>query len=230
MRKTFAAMLALALVFAFAVARADALGAATMLGGFHDVLHNVVMWGARRCFGPVLSFVIRTTDVNTLNNATSQINGTTLLHCAAVFGIDESVRLLLASGVDMEKKEGSGKTALHMAAWHGNHEAVDSLLAAGADKDAKDDTGWTPLFLASMGDHCEVVHSLLISGADVSAKDEDGMTSLYWAAYRGHTDVVRLLLVAGARKDTKENKHGRTPLEFAALSDRNSREMALLLR
>jgi ankyrin repeat protein len=60
----------------------------------------------------------------------------------------ESVRLLLAAGADVNRKDGGGQTAVHGAARWGWTEVVPFLAANKADVYAKDVQGLTPLDLA----------------------------------------------------------------------------------
>jgi ankyrin repeat protein len=60
----------------------------------------------------------------------------------------ESVRLLLAAGADVNRKDLTGQTALHGAARWGWTEVVPFLAAHNANVSAKDAQGMTPLDLA----------------------------------------------------------------------------------
>jgi len=51
-------------------------------------------------------------------------------------GRDKIAQMLLASGADVNARDGEGKTALMWAAWKGDDSIVRTLLANGADLNA----------------------------------------------------------------------------------------------
>jgi ankyrin repeat protein len=76
-----------------------------------------------------------------------QIN-TTALQAAAASGDNESARLLIDAGADVNAAQPGGFTPLHAAAANGNRELVELLLERGADPGARVDDGRTPADLA----------------------------------------------------------------------------------
>jgi ankyrin repeat protein/CHAT domain-containing protein len=82
----------------------------------------------------------------------------------------ESVRNVLANGIDINKPDTSGWTALHYAADYGNHEIVKYLLYQGAEPDPRlEETGETPLMLAAKNGHfrsCEILLHYADSGLE----------------------------------------------------------------
>lgn len=74
---------------------------------------------------------------------------TTALQAAAASGDNESGRLLLDAGADVNATETGGFTPLHAAAANGNRELVELLLERGADPSARTDDGKTPADLAA---------------------------------------------------------------------------------
>jgi len=114
---------------------------------------------------------------------------------AAWKGDAETVRELLAKGVDVNSKVNYGGTALIFASSEGHLEVVQDLLAKGADVNAKTDNGVTALMQASQSGHLEVAQELLLKGADANAKTtDDGTTALIWASHYGYLDIVKALL------------------------------------
>lgn len=89
----------------------------------------------------------------------------------------ETVRVLLAAGVDVRAKDELGATALHYAATPG---AVAALLAAGADKEARASGDSTPLIYGGLGEDAAL--ALIAAGADPDAKDDDGAGLAHIAA------------------------------------------------
>lgn len=133
-------------------------------------------------------------------------NGT-LLHEAKS---PEIVRMLLAAGVDPNKRNRFGATPLHFV---DSVDVAKVLLAAGADVSAVDHDGQTPLHRVYDADVAKV---LLAAGADVSAVDHEGDTPLHHVVCWGCSDeeitrMVQVLLAAGGDVDARDH-HGETPL------------------
>ena len=134
----------------------------------------------------------------------SHPHGETALHCAACWGQEEVVRLLLSRGANVNAANSDGMRALAFASSEGHDECVAALLAApGCDLAAADASGKTALIWASENGRTEVVRRLLAAGADVTAADSDGWTAAHWANMYGNEDVLTLLLQHGARGDAK---------------------------
>jgi ankyrin repeat protein len=81
---------------------------------------------------------------------------TTALQAAAASGDNESARLLVEAGADVNVAQPGGFTALHAAAANGNEELAALLLEHGADRTALTDDGRTAADLASTAAHAEV--------------------------------------------------------------------------
>ncbi len=75
--------------------------------------------------------------------------GDTPLHSACLHGHDETVKILLSSGAEVDTKNSFGQRPLHYACVFRHKETAKILLDAGADLNAKDNEGHTPLGLAS---------------------------------------------------------------------------------
>jgi len=147
------------------------------------------------------------------------------LHAAAAMGYKQGVKLLLASGVDIEVTRskaygavGEG-TPLDTAAHFGRIDIVTLLLEKGANIEAtKSDHGSTPLNTAASLGHTDVARLLLEKGANIEAtRSDNGSTPLDSAAFCGHTDVVRLLLEKGANLEATRSYGGATSLLAAAM-------------
>jgi ankyrin repeat protein len=90
--------------------------------------------------------------------------GATALHCAAVAGAAEVVRILLAAGADPRARDEAGYTALHIAAERGDGPVLKALAKGGADPKAEiGDT--SALALARRGRHQGAVGLLRQLGA-----------------------------------------------------------------
>lgn len=145
---------------------------------------------------------------------------TTALRAAALGNDTETIRLLLAQGIDPNAADLPGITPLMMAGgWNGNTAAVQLLLAAGANpkavsrpvmglpaKNGASEFGsLTALIMAAPFGPPELIQDLLAAGSDVNAKDVRGMTPLMLAVANDHQDpaVIQMLLAHGADPSTR---------------------------
>jgi ankyrin repeat protein len=129
--------------------------------------------------------------------ATADTHGSTALHCAALLGSVDSVKLLLAAGAPANVQNTSGATPLLLAA--PSAAKVKLLLAAGADPKLATKRGRTPLMIAAgSSGGIESAKLLLSAGAPVSAADDGGDTAFLEAAGNGDLETIRLLLEHGA--------------------------------
>ncbi len=67
------------------------------------------------------------------------------IHFAAYGGTVQVIKVLLASGADINATDSDKDTPLHLAAIQAKQEAIEYLLAAGADIRAQNESGRTPL-------------------------------------------------------------------------------------
>jgi ankyrin repeat protein len=70
------------------------------------------------------------------------------LHCAAILGSDDMVRLLVLHGADVNSAIGSVMGSLVAPLHCASGNAVRTLIKAGADVNHKNEFGWTPLIYA----------------------------------------------------------------------------------
>lgn len=140
------------------------------------------------------------------------------LHLAALNSRHDAVRLLIARGADLDRRDFPGNaTPLHFAAMHGDLETVRLLSEAGADVEGRGDDygvgvlGWATCFRAVRQD---VADYLLGCGATLD---------LWTAIALGRADAVLTLLARDpallAARMTR-NQHRRTPLHHAAAKNR----------
>ncbi|RCI16896.1 hypothetical protein L249_2885 [Ophiocordyceps polyrhachis-furcata BCC 54312] len=142
--------------------------------------------------------------------------GTTGLHMAINFGMEEAADVLVESGQDVDSKDHDDRTPLHLAAGRGYEKAVGLLLEKGADHSLTERKGWTPLLCASGNGHLPIVRMLLDKGTEVSCADYEGRTSLHLAVEKGHEAVASLLLDKGAEVEPKNKMNYPSPLSYAA--------------
>jgi ankyrin repeat protein len=100
-------------------------------------------------------------------NAQSEGSLTTPLHCAAMKGQKDIVKMLLAvEGIHVDAKGGwFDGTPLHYVAKGGYKEIVELLVKSDADINTKDRQGKTPLDYARQLDKQEIIELLKKHGA-----------------------------------------------------------------
>ncbi|MDR1411256.1 MAG: ankyrin repeat domain-containing protein [Spirochaetaceae bacterium] len=175
-------------------------------------------------------------------------NGRTILHMAADAGDTENVRIILAAGAPVNKRDNSEKTALDLALSHKDAskyaEAGEMIILAGGTStepaysyfapavrnynyDIRSADGFTPLHYASQDGNIAIVTHLLNKNADTNAKNTAGTTALHEAARAGHTDVMKILISRGANANIQDAK-GNSVLHIA-IPQQVQREAVMLL-
>jgi len=139
---------------------------------------------------------------------------TSPLHCAALGGHWEVVKLLLDAGAAIDAQTNTGRTALAFACGQNLINIVRMLITRGANVDKQDSKHRTPMHFAARGGFDGVIQLLLNQGADINAADEEGNSPLHHAAHRGNAAVTRLLISRGANM-MAQAVDGRTPLDCA---------------
>lgn len=127
-------------------------------------------------------------------------DGFTPLGLAAYFGHEETVRLLLERGADVNTaSKNSFKVApLHSSVARRSASISRLLVERGADVNARQQGGYTPLHEAAQNGDDVIVELLLEHGADGSLRSEDGKTALDLATEKRHARVGEILRARGA--------------------------------
>ena len=90
------------------------------------------------------------------------------------------VKLLLASGANINTKNTAGWSALALACAGGHPDVVGPLLQGNADTKTRTNAGDTALTLACSQGHTAIVKLLSDRGVDVNSRGLDGALHLSW--------------------------------------------------
>lgn len=139
--------------------------------------------GHTECLKTLLPLV----DQNAVN-----LDGNTLLHCAAIAANEESVSLLIpVCGID--RPDNKGWTPLMMAAFSGLDNICKLLIRAGASTSNRDvSSERCALMLAIEENRVECVKTLL-PFSDIRACDFDGLTPLALAKLAGRGECANAI-------------------------------------
>jgi ankyrin repeat protein len=151
----------------------------------------------------------------------SQGDGMTALHWAALNGNAEMAQLLIYAGATVKATTRiAGYTPLYLAAQYGNAKVIDVLLKAGADAKAPALGGITPLMMAASSGDSDTIKALLEYSADVNAKEtSNGQTAVDFAAAFDRPEAIRILARYGADLNHKSNVINRV---YNEITDRNA--------
>lgn len=159
------------------------------------------------------------------------------LHNAVEKECIETVRALIASGINISMQNRTGSTALHLAAQAGHVEIVRLLLDAGIDASIQNNAGKDALYdpvqkilsynylydkAQKTGKKCneiqkeyiEIIRLLIPAGVDLLKINKVGSTYLHIMVQVGDTEIVRKLIAAGINVSLK-NKYDMTALMCA---------------
>jgi ankyrin repeat protein len=132
---------------------------------------------------------------------------------------EETIRIVLATAINVDHVDKLSRTALHWAAVSGKTELARALLDENshqlANVRAVTERGKTALHLAAENNHLEIVSLLLARGAEIEATSDGYWTPLLNAAQNGHDRVVELLLEKEANVNARTSS-GMTALHWAA--------------
>mgnify|MGYP001627459503 CR=1 FL=1 len=151
------------------------------------------------------------------------------LHAAAHAGDAARIGPLVATGANVDARDGHGRTPLHVATFAKQRAAVQALARAGARLDLLENDRYDAVTIASVADDEETLRLLLSLGASAKLVTSryDG-TALIAAAHLGHAGVVQQLIAAGAPLDHVNNLHWTAVIESIVLGDGGPRHQATL--
>lgn len=124
------------------------------------------------------------------------------IHCAAKWGHEEAISLLIAHRVDVNLplQNEWGDTVLQIAAINGQENSVKKLMELKADFTLYNKEGRNALHLATQNGHPNVVRFLIASNSDIEekTKDEWQMTPAYMASSYNSPQVLETLIALKA--------------------------------
>jgi ankyrin repeat protein len=123
-------------------------------------------------------------------------DGWPLLHLAAAFADEATVRTLVDRGADVHQisQTPMRNQALHAVLALSKDAGVVRLLRErGADVNAVQTAGYRPLHSAAVAGREDLVRMLLDAGADKTARCDRGKTAADYARERGHAELAALL-------------------------------------
>lgn len=125
----------------------------------------------------------------------------------------DTVRSLVARGLDPNSRSPEGQTALHLALRDQSPRVAHALWAsAELDVNALNASGETPLMMAALRGDLAWAQRLIERGAKIH---KEGWSPLHYAATGPEPKIVALLLDRGAPVDAP-SPNGNTPLMMAA--------------
>lgn len=150
-------------------------------------------------------------------DATTTLNGSTLLHVAAKIGISEIAATVLERNINVNRLDTDGKSALMIASQNCDKVMVSLLLGKGADPELAGIAGSTALHSAAANNALDVLTLLVdATGGHLTLTDE-GKSLLDIAQEAKSTDVVVHLLCSTLYFVLGEP--GSSPLHLACEND-----------
>jgi len=149
---------------------------------------------------------------------------------AVINGENDTIKKLIAAGVNVNIKDFSGRTALHIAVQNSYIDAVKILLKAKAYVSERDSKGETAFHIAAQNGYIDILKALLKVSLATNIRDSNDMIPLHMAALNGHSDIVKILLKtkSGLVGVGIEDAMGRTAMSIA--KDKDFKEIVTLLK
>ena len=185
----------------------------------YDTHQSTMLHIAAHCgYNDIVRALIKRPDVN-LNVRNK--DGNTPLHSAAWSGREQSARLLIDAGADINISDNQQWTALHLAASNGHSSIVGELIKAPhRNLNVRNENGDTPLNVAADNGRAASARLLIDAGADINISDNKQRTALHMAADLGYDDILRTLIDAPDVNLNLRTETGHTPLHAAANNGR----------
>ncbi len=135
-----------------------------------------------------------------------------IVHCAALAGVVESVQVLLEAGCELDCVDAKGRTPLIRACSEGLDEMARFLISRGADVCVMDGEGQNCAHAAFAVGHIELGDWLVsCGGADPTAVDADGRTPLEWRKLSAEEQELEARSQDGAEEGEVRRAAGESP-------------------
>eukprot|EP00760_Papus_ankaliazontas_P039409 PhM_4_TR9559/c0_g1_i3/m.15552 len=155
-------------------------------------------------------------------------SGRIILHVAAEAGSLDIVRVLVARGANVNRKDKEGNVPLFCALRRGNTDVVAYLLDAGADPTVVNQQGNSALHLACHANLEYAVRRLVRAGANVNLQNNLQQTPLHVASHRSSRVICDLLVVNGADPTVRDIR-GNVPASLARRMSKTLNESSLVV-
>lgn len=132
------------------------------------------------------------------------LSGFSSLHYAAERNDEESCRLLVANGANIDSTEYEyDNTPLMIALKSGREELAEYFIHENCDVSIPDISGWYPLHFAAKFGFNSIVETIVKITEDVNVRSYENVTPLHMAVQSGNLDTVELLLKHNADPDAR---------------------------
>jgi ankyrin repeat protein len=144
-------------------------------------------------------------------------SGRTLLTYATKLGSIESVKALLAKGVDVTARQRDGCNAYQVAISSNRIDILGLLLRPDTDFEAHMEDGFSLLTYAASRNNVAAIETLVNRGAMIDGRAKQGSTAVMTSLFGNTgTEALQLLIARGADINLKTPYWGRTALMMAA--------------
>lgn len=142
-------------------------------------------------------------------------NDTTALQIAVTEGYEETCRLLINNGADVDKVNEKNDSLVNMATARGFSDIVQLLVSHGAELNVSNSNGSTPLSTSSEKGYPNIAQILIDGGAFIDKPNIKQQTPLLVSCKQGHQSVAKVLVEAGCDLNWQDYDR-RSPLIAAA--------------
>lgn len=127
------------------------------------------------------------------------------LMLAVTFKHNESAKVLIQRGANLNHRSESGYTALHSSTISGNIELAGMLISEGADINQPSNNEVHPIMSIAKTGNVELLKPFLTETLAVNAIDSNGRTALFYSAASGHIAATEMLLNFGFNPNVQDN-------------------------